>query len=382
MSNRLWRTATGRWRQPVGRQQPSSPADSSARAPARRGRGTRGQAVVEFALILPVFLLLLVIAVDFGRLFFSYIQINNAAREGAAYGLHLPTDCGGNPCLATSGIATHARQETNAQGQRGEAATGIVVSATCANPAGTTIPCTSATGGGTGAGNTITVNVNESFTFLTPLISGAFGGSLQMNASATAPITDYAAGTGGTPPGGCSLPTSSFVVTVTSGLTVFADPAASTPNSGVCNISGYNWDWGDGNQEPGSASGLSHTYALAGTWTIILEVTNQAGPNQSSNPITVPVGPPPPTCAKPTANFTWTTAGNGANKVYTYKDASTVADPVNCPVTDWLWTFTDNGGNQSNAQNPAPFSYGNNSSHSVTLKVTNAGGSSTITKST
>jgi PKD repeat protein len=56
-----------------------------------------------------------------------------------------------------------------------------------------------------------------------------------------------------------------------------------------------------------------------------------------------------------------------------------VADPVNCPITDWLWTFTSDG-TQSNAQNPAPFKYGNNSSHPVTLRVTNAAGSATITK--
>ena len=51
-----------------------------------KGSGRRGQAVVEFALIIPVFLLLLLAAVDFGRMFFTYIQANNAAREGAAYG--------------------------------------------------------------------------------------------------------------------------------------------------------------------------------------------------------------------------------------------------------------------------------------------------------
>jgi PKD repeat protein len=214
---------------------------------------------------------------------------------------------------------------------------------------------------------------------MTPLISGFFGGSLQMNATATAPITDYASGSGGTPPAPCTTPpVANFVVVVTSGRTVQADPAASTPNSGVCNISGYNWNWGDGNLEPGSASSLNHTYAADGLWTITLTVTNQAGPNSFMRNVTVPAGPPPPTCAKPTANFFWSTTGNGANKVYTYTDASTVADPVNCPITDWLWTF--DGGTQSNAQNPAPFSYGNNSNHPVTLKVTNLGGFTTITK--
>ena len=48
-------------------------------------RPARGQALVEFALVLPVMLLLLLLAVDFGRLFFTYIAVNNAAREATSY---------------------------------------------------------------------------------------------------------------------------------------------------------------------------------------------------------------------------------------------------------------------------------------------------------
>ncbi len=42
-----------------------------------------GQSMVEFALILPIIVLLLVGVFDLGRAFFSYIAITNAAREGA-----------------------------------------------------------------------------------------------------------------------------------------------------------------------------------------------------------------------------------------------------------------------------------------------------------
>lgn len=41
-----------------------------------------GQSLVEFALILPIFVLLIVGVFDLGRAFFSYIAITNAAREG------------------------------------------------------------------------------------------------------------------------------------------------------------------------------------------------------------------------------------------------------------------------------------------------------------
>ncbi len=45
----------------------------------------RGQALVEFALVAPVMLVIMLLAVDFGRLFFTYVAVNNAAREGAFY---------------------------------------------------------------------------------------------------------------------------------------------------------------------------------------------------------------------------------------------------------------------------------------------------------
>jgi len=46
---------------------------------------SRGQALIEFALVLPLLLLLIVGAMDLGRMFFAKIVITNAAREGANY---------------------------------------------------------------------------------------------------------------------------------------------------------------------------------------------------------------------------------------------------------------------------------------------------------
>ncbi|MEO8541672.1 MAG: TadE/TadG family type IV pilus assembly protein [bacterium] len=50
----------------------------------RRFRKTEtGQALVEFTMILPIFLLLLFAMVDFGRGFYTWLIVTNAAREGA-----------------------------------------------------------------------------------------------------------------------------------------------------------------------------------------------------------------------------------------------------------------------------------------------------------
>ena|SRR5688500_6986644 len=49
-----------------------------------RGRDRRrGQAMVEFALIIPIFLLMIFGIIDLGRAVYAYSTLNNAAREGA-----------------------------------------------------------------------------------------------------------------------------------------------------------------------------------------------------------------------------------------------------------------------------------------------------------
>jgi Flp pilus assembly protein TadG len=52
----------------------------------RKGQDERGQNLVEFALIVPFFLLLVFAIVDFGMGFHAYITITNSAREGARLG--------------------------------------------------------------------------------------------------------------------------------------------------------------------------------------------------------------------------------------------------------------------------------------------------------
>ena len=48
----------------------------------RRER-TRGQSLVEFALVLPILLILLLGILDFGRAIFAYNSVSNGARSGA-----------------------------------------------------------------------------------------------------------------------------------------------------------------------------------------------------------------------------------------------------------------------------------------------------------
>lgn len=51
-----------------------------------------GQSLVEVALMLPVLILILAGVVDLGRVYYTYVTITNAAREGARAGASNPTD--------------------------------------------------------------------------------------------------------------------------------------------------------------------------------------------------------------------------------------------------------------------------------------------------
>jgi len=60
-------------------------------------RSASGQGLVELALALPVLLLILLVTVDLGRMFFDYIEMRNGAREAAGYlSRHPSTDEYGN----------------------------------------------------------------------------------------------------------------------------------------------------------------------------------------------------------------------------------------------------------------------------------------------
>lgn len=85
----------------------------------------KGTAIVETAIILPLFLLALMGALEFGSMFHNHIKLQNAAREGARYGAVGVTetqirqrvlDFATN--LDTNRLTINV---TNAEGNRGEA---------------------------------------------------------------------------------------------------------------------------------------------------------------------------------------------------------------------------------------------------------------------
>ncbi len=126
----------------------------------RRLRGGRGQSLVEFAVVFPVFILLLAGMVDFGLGLYANVTIINAAREGARLGVTLqPWD------------QTKVVQRVNDM-STGLDLTKLTVTPTCLKPGGASVACGSAVGG-----DTVKVHVTYHYSMVWPL---AFGTQLDL----------------------------------------------------------------------------------------------------------------------------------------------------------------------------------------------------------
>lgn len=123
----------------------------------RFGGGDRGNAAVEFALVLPLLLLIVFGLIDFGRALNTQITLTQAAREGAR--------------LDALGSYTTAQICNRVEA----AATGL--SLTCSNVA-VTATCPASSSGGPVASGDGVVQVTYPFTFITPVgaIARLFGG--------------------------------------------------------------------------------------------------------------------------------------------------------------------------------------------------------------
>jgi PKD repeat protein len=119
-------------------------------------------------------------------------------------------------------------------------------------------------------------------------------------------------------------------------------------------ISAYSWTFGDGGTS--TVQNPSHTYAAAGTYTVSLTVTDNAGAtNSTSQSITVTAASQPPV-----ASFTSSCSS------LTCAFTSTSTDPGGT-ISAYSWTFGDGG--TSTAQNPS-HTYGASGTYTVTLTVT------------
>lgn len=143
-------------------------------------RMLRGQALPEFALVLPVFLLLVMGVVDFGRGILYFNMLDNAAREGARTGI-ISGDTVQQICQTMVGFAQVP--------DLGSTSCSSIASDTPWHDGNNVLTLTVHRGTPGSATDPVKVTVNYLFTPITPLIDRAVGiatgGSIQITASST-----------------------------------------------------------------------------------------------------------------------------------------------------------------------------------------------------
>ncbi len=337
----------------------------------RDRKRSRGQSVVEFALILPVLILLLLITLDFGRLFMSYITLTNTTRVAANYGALNPGP------VDLSIYNPVVRRES--------------VGLNCALPDPANPPIPTLVGIGLAGKSVSTMTCN--FSMLTPFLTNFFGGPLPITAKAefpvrTGPIANVGGGVIIPPPGS---PVAAFNFTGVSGGTI----------DGIGNVSGvgpitvnvvntssnaqtWDWDWGDLGADDFTANPPAHQFTTVKIYTVRLTVTNTVGSSTISRVITV-AGTPPPV---PVAGFYGTpvvgapkyTAGGGSGGAAIQGSLPLVVQFTNISTdgTAFSWDFGD-GTPPSTAAGPQ-HSYAGLGVFTVTLTVTAPTGGTPFTR--
>lgn len=138
---------------------------------AYRSDTRRGQSLAEFALVLPVFMLILLFAIDAGRLFLGWVEMNNAARIASNYASLHPTANWSDP-------ADPDRVRFNRLIQQEATILNCVVESPVPQP----------TFSGPNLGDLANASFSCSFDVLTPFIGSVIGDPLTISVSSTFPI--------------------------------------------------------------------------------------------------------------------------------------------------------------------------------------------------
>ena len=124
---------------------------------------SRGQSLVEMALVLPIIIMLMLGLLDFGRAFYTLVALRDAADEGASYASIKPSD--------TAGIQQRAAEASTALVNVQVGDVSVIRPPTLA------------------VGQPITVTVDFSFELFTPFVQGLLpDGELILHGAATHPI--------------------------------------------------------------------------------------------------------------------------------------------------------------------------------------------------
>jgi len=186
----------------------------SANGPLRSAkmRNKQGQALVELALVLPLLLLTIMGIMEFGYIFFVYVNLSNAAREGTRYGIVSPWDYDGINTEVRDTIALVPPDNVSVEIWYDKGPGGLVFN----SPQNVTI------------GDRVVVQLEHDVTPLTPLTEPLLGEQLHLSVRSNRTVQSVRIAAGGVPP---QLPTP----TTDPDATPTPDPfvATSTPDPDV-----------------------------------------------------------------------------------------------------------------------------------------------------
>ena len=358
--------------------------------PASRNRSarSRGQAMVEFALVLPILSLLLVMAVDFGRVFFGWVALQNATRIAADFAAH----------NADAWPANNPFEQAS-QDRYQELVLGDLEAINCEREPAGPIPDPQFPDG-RATGDPAVVQLDCTFALITPLAELILGGPVPIGATSTFAINQ--AIQQGLPPDNAPDPpgpaTPTPVPTASPGPTSCIVPATV---AGSRNTARNLWaargftpanliEIGNGNFTVGSQSQTANaSIPCNSSMTISEGVTVTPAPTPAPTPVPTPTPIPTPTplptptptpaCQTPTARFVATPTSGTSPLTVQFTNTST---PNNCPITGLTWNFGD-GTPTVTTPNPShTFTHpgpSQNRQFTVSLTVTSAAGPSQTT---
>jgi PKD repeat protein len=341
----------------------------------RRRPRSRGQSLVEFALVLPVLLLLTLVAIDFGRVFLGWVNLQQMTRVAAGYASEHASAWGtpGDPVVKS-------RYQAKVKAD----ATAI----NCDVPGTLPDPVISA---GVSLGSPVTVSLSCEFHVVTPIVSSILGGTVLVSASTTYPVREGAVAV--VPGGGAPIvvpPTARFAASPQSGWAplnvTFTDQSLSSPT-------GYTWSFnagpptGTGTPSVSQGTALTKgphtvTYGCTGspgdtcTFSVSLSVSNAGGTDSvtKSNLITVTVPP----ATGPIADFTATPQIGEEPLTVRFDFVDLRGGAVT--YTAYQWDFTNDGSFDATGVTTT-HTYTTDGIYTVRLRVTDStGATQTITK--
>ncbi len=212
---------------------------------------------------------------------------------------------------------------------------------------------------GDGSSSTL-ANPNHSYTS-----NGSYTVTLTVTDDDGASGSDTATATISSQPAGNTAPVASANGPYSGAIGVGINFSSAGSSDADGSITGYAWNFGDGSSS--TQANPSHSYTTAGTYSVSLTVTDNAGGVDSdTTTATISAGPN----QAPTANANGSYSGTTGNPISFFSTGSSDSDGT---ISAYLWQFGD-GASSTNA-NPS-HSYAAAGSYTATLSVTDNDGAS------